>query len=230
MDSVSALRDPMLVFDDVSKTYHAHRHEKQVFNNIGFTIRRGESVGVVGANGAGKSTMMRLMAGVEAPTTGTVSRHGSTSWPLGYASVFHHQLTGADNARFIARVYGQNEDEMVEKVQSFAQLGRYFHEPIETYSSGMSARLAFGISLTIEFDIYLIDEVVSAGDERFRRKSEQALMDRRERGTLVMISHDAGALRAYCDRGAVLYGGSLTFFDTVTEACEVHYSLQTLGG
>ncbi|WP_380788727.1 ABC transporter ATP-binding protein [Sphingomonas sp. R86521] len=219
----------MLVFEDVSKTYHAHRHEKQVFNNINCTIRRGDAVGVVGANGAGKSTMMRLMAGVEAPTTGRVTRYGSTSWPLGYGSVFNGALTGADNTRFIARIYGQDEDEMIDKVQSFAQLGRYFHEPVMTYSSGMGARLAFGISLTIEFDIYLIDEVTSAGDERFRRKSEQALMERRERGTLIMISHDPAALRAYCDRGAVLYGGSLTFFDTVTEACEVHYSLQTLG-
>ncbi len=228
MDPVTLRNDPMLVFDNVSKTYHAHRHEKQVFNNISFAIHRGESVGVVGANGAGKSTMMRLMAGVEAPTTGTVSRFGSTSWPLGYASVFNGMLTGADNTRFISRIYGQDEDEMVERVESFAQLGRYFHEPVETYSSGMGARLAFGISLTIEFDIYLIDEVTSAGDERFRRKSEAALRDRRERGTLIMISHDPAALRAYCDRGAVLYGGSLTFFDTVTEACEVHYSLQTL--
>lgn len=219
----------MIVFDNVSKTYHAHRHEKQVFNNISCTVHRGDAVGVVGANGAGKSTMMRLMAGVEAPTSGTVKRYGSTSWPMGYGSVFNAALTGADNTRFIARIYGQDEDEMIDKVQSFAQLGRYFHEPVETYSSGMGARLAFGISLTIEFDIYLIDEVTSAGDERFRRKSEQALAERRERGTLIMISHDPAALRAYCDRGAVLYGGSLTFFDTVSEACEVHYSLQTLG-
>jgi capsular polysaccharide transport system ATP-binding protein len=224
----SSAREPILVFDNVSKTYHAHRHDKLVFNDINFSIARGESIGVVGANGAGKSTMMRLMAGVEAPTAGEVKRFGTISWPLGYSSAMSAGLTGADNTRFIARIYGEDEDEMLDRVQSFAELGRYFWEPVDTYSSGMAARLAFGISLTIKFDCYLIDEIVSVGDERFRRKCEDALMERRVDGTLIMISHEPGTLRQYCERGAVLYGGSLTFFDSVSEACEVHYGLQTV--
>lgn len=219
----------MIMFEDVSKTYHIHKFVKPVFNNLSFVINRGESIGICGANGAGKSTLMRLLAGVDSPTKGKITRTMTTSWPLGYGSAFQASLTGADNARFIARIYGKDEDELLEKVEAFAELGPYLYQPVSTYSSGMSARLAFGISLTVDFDCYLIDEVTSAGDARFQAKSEAALLDRRDRGSLIMISHDPGALQRYCTRGAVLYGGALTFFDSVSEACEVHYSLQALG-
>ena len=181
----------MIRFDNVSKTYHIRKFEKQVFSNLNFAIRRGESIGICGANGAGKST-----------------------------------LTGADNVRFIARIYRQPERETLDYVEDFAQLGAYFHQPVRTYSSGMQGRLAFGTSLAINFDCYLVDEVTGAGDERFRRRSQEELFKRRESGTLVMVSHDPHMLQQYCDRGAVLYGGNLTFFDTVAEACEVHHGLQ----
>ncbi|KQM67805.1 ATP-binding protein [Sphingomonas sp. Leaf17] len=218
----------MIRFEDVSKVYHGKKFTKRVFNNLNFSVERGESIGIVGANGAGKSTLMRLLAGVEPPTSGTITRTMSMSWPIGYSSALQSGLTGADNARFIARIYNQPEDELLEKVEAFAQLGPYLHQPFGTYSSGMSGRLAFALSLTIEFDCYLIDEVMSAGDERFRKKAEAAMIERRERASLVMISHDLGTLQRYCSRGAVLYGGALTFFDSVSEACEVHYSLQAL--
>lgn len=218
----------MIKFDNVSKSYRIHRFVKPVLNNINFLLERGESIGICGANGAGKSTLMRMLAGVEPPTSGVISRTMTTSWPLGYGSAFQPGLTGADNARFIARIYGMDEDELLTKVEEFAQLGPYLHQPVNTYSTGMGARLAFGVSLTIDFDCYLIDEVVSAGDARFRAKSEAALLERRERSSLIMISHDPGTLQQYCSRGAVLYGGALTFFDSVSEACEVHYSLQAL--
>jgi capsular polysaccharide transport system ATP-binding protein len=216
----------MISFEDVSKTYHIRKFHKQVFSNLTFQIRRGESIGICGANGAGKSTLMRLISGIEQPTTGKVIRNLSTSWPIGYASCFQPVLTGADNARFIARIYRQPEDELLAYVEEFAQLGSYLHQPVRTYSAGMAARLAFGVSLAINFDCYLIDEVTGAGDERFRAKSEQALQQRRETGTLVMISHDPHTLQQYCQRGAVLYAGNLTFYDTVAEACDVHHGLQ----
>lgn len=217
----------MIVFEDVSKTYHIRKFEKQVFSHLSFTIKPGESLGICGANGAGKSTLMRLIAGIESPTTGRITRRMSTSWPIGYASCFQPALTGADNARFIARIYGQDEDMLCDYVEDFAQLGPYFHQPVYAYSAGMNARLAFGVSLAINFECYLIDEVTGAGDERFRQRCEEALMQRRETGSLVMISHDPNALLQYCDRGAVLYGGALTFFDTVAEATEVHHRLQS---
>jgi len=216
----------MIRFEDVSKTYHIRKFQKQVFSNLNFTIRRGESIGICGANGAGKSTLMRLIAGVEQPTTGTIDRAMTTSWPIGYSSCFQPSMTGADNVRFIARIYRQPEEEILDFVEDFAQLGPYFHQPVRTYSSGMQGRLAFGASLAINFDCYLVDEVTGAGDERFRRRSHDELARRRETGTLVMVSHDPHMLQQYCDRGAVLYGGNLTFYDSIAEACEVHHGLQ----
>ena len=165
----------MIRFDNVSKTYHIRKFEKQVFSNLNFAIRRGESIGICGANGAGKSTLMRLIAGVEQPTVGTIERAMTTSWPIGYASCFQPTMTGADNVRFIARIYRQPERETLDYVEDFAQLGAYFHQPVRTYSSGMQGRLAFGTSLAINIDCYLVDEVTGAGDERVRRRSQEEL-------------------------------------------------------
>ncbi len=216
----------MIQFERVSKVYHIRNFEKQVFADLNFTIHKGDSIGICGANGAGKSTLVRLLAGVEQPTSGRVTRTMSTSWPIGYGSCFQASLTGADNVRFIARIYDRPEQDLLEFVEDFAQLGAYLYQPVSTYSAGMGARLAFGISLAIEFECYLVDEVTGAGDERFRRRSEEALISRRDNATLVMISHDPGTLRAYCQRGAVLYGGALVYYDTMDEACEVHRRLQ----
>ena len=216
----------MIEFIDVAKTYHIRKFEKHVFTNLNFRIEKGESIGICGANGAGKSTLMRLIAGVEQPTGGTITRSMSTSWPIGYSSCFQSSLTGADNARFIARIYNESEDELLGFVEDFAQLGPYLHQPVHTYSAGMGARLAFGISLAINFECYLVDEVTGAGDERFRARCEEALVHRRDTASIIMISHDPGTLRQYCRRGAVVYGGTVTFFDTIDEASEVHHRLQ----
>lgn len=212
----------MITFRNVSKTYHIRKFQKNVFSNLNFDIPAGTSLGICGGNGAGKSTLMRLISGVEAPTSGRIERSISCSWPIGYASCFQSSLTGADNARFIARIYGKDIKELLEYVEDFAQLGPYFYQPIYSYSAGMLARLAFGVSLAIEFDCYLVDEVTAAGDERFRQRCEDALHYRRETGTLLMISHDPGTLRTYCERGAVLYQGQLIFYDSIDEAIENH--------
>ncbi len=216
----------MISFRNVSKTYHIRKFRKDVLNDLTFDIPTGSSLGICGANGAGKSTLMRLISGVESPTSGRIERTVSCSWPIGYSSCFQSSLTGADNARFIARIYEKDVCDLLSYVEDFAQLGAYFHQPIYSYSAGMLARLAFGISLAIEFDCYLVDEVTAAGDDRFRQKCEEALQYRRETGTLLMISHDPGTLRSYCERGAVLHGGGLTFYDTIDEAIDVHMSNQ----
>jgi capsular polysaccharide transport system ATP-binding protein len=216
----------MIEFQNVSKNYHIRKFEKHVFTNLNFRIEQGESIGICGANGAGKSTLMRLIAGVEQPSSGTVTRTMSTSWPIGYSSCFQSSLTGADNARFIARIYNRDEQELLDYVDDFAQLGPYLYQPVHTYSAGMQARLAFGVSLAIDFQCYLVDEVTGAGDERFRIRSEEALLHRRDTATLIMISHDPGTLRQYCRRGAVVYGGTVVFYDTIDEASEVHHRLQ----
>lgn len=219
----------MIRFEHVSKSYHIRKFEKLVFADLNFTIEKGDSIGICGANGAGKSTLMRLIAGVEQPTSGRVIRSMTTSWPIGYSNVFQTSLTGADNARFIARIYDRPEQELLDFVEDFAQLGPYLHQPVQTYSAGMSARLAFGISLAIEFDCYLVDEVTAAGDERFGKRSRDALLSRRDNATLIMISHDPATLLAYCRRGAVLYGGALVHYDTIEEASAVHRQLQSRG-
>ena len=218
----------MICFENVSKTYHIRKFQRSVFSDLNFTIEPGDSIGICGANGAGKSTLMRMIAGVEHPTSGRIRRSMSTSWPIGYTSCFQVSLTGADNARFIARIYGQPEDKVIAYVEEFAQLGPYLYQPVQTYSAGMGARLAFGISLAIDFDCYLVDEVTGAGDERFRIRCEEALLHRRDNATLIMVSHDPGTLKQYCRRGAVVYGGSLVFFDTIDEANDVHHRLQML--
>lgn len=216
----------MIAFENVSKVYKRHHFTRTVFSNLNFTINVGDSIGICGANGAGKSTLMRLISGIEQPTSGRIRKTMTTSWPIGYASSFDRSLTGADNVRFIARIYQYDEQEVLDYVEEFAQLGPYLFQPVSTYSAGMSARLAFGASLAIKFDCYLIDEVTAAGDARFRQKSEEALRERRDNGTMIMISHDPYTLQHYCTRGAVLYGGVLTFYDSVEEACEVHNALQ----
>lgn len=213
----------MIRFDRVTKTYRTRRGQHRVLEEASFTIGRGEALGICGHNGAGKSTLLRLIAGVERPSSGTVERHMSVSWPLGYGSSFQSSLTGADNVRFIARVYGRPVDAVLAFVEEFAELGSYLDMPIRTYSAGMNARLAFAASLAVDFDCYLVDEITAAGDERFRARCHAALMERRERGTLVMVSHDPHTLRAYCTSGATLNDGRLTFYDTIEGALEQHF-------
>jgi capsular polysaccharide transport system ATP-binding protein len=216
----------MIEFQNVTKSYHTRGLNRRVFSDLSFQIERGTSLAICGANGAGKSTLLRLIAGVEHPNSGHIHRSMKTSWPIGFASCFQMSMTGADNARFIARIYQQDEEEVLAYVEDFAQLGVYMRQPVSTYSSGMVSRLAFGVSLAISFDCYLVDEVTAAGDVRFRRRCEEELMARSRNGTLIMTSHDPYMLEQYCDRGAVLYSGALVFFDSVAEACNVHHALQ----
>jgi capsular polysaccharide transport system ATP-binding protein len=216
----------LITFRRVSMTYHVGRFHKEVLRDVTFAVPRGAALGICGANGAGKSTLMRLMAGVELPTGGSITRTMSVSWPIGYASAFQASLTGADNVRFIARIYRRDEMKLLAFVEDFAQLGPYLHQPIKAYSSGMHARLAFGLSLAIDFDCYLIDEVAGAGDERFRERSRAELERRRAEAAIVMVSHEPSMLMAYCTTGAVLKDGRLTFFDTIAEAIAVHQAQQ----
>lgn len=212
----------MIKFENVSKVYEGRGFHNLVLFDLNFTLPKGINLGICGANGAGKSTLMRLIAGAESPSRGKITRTMSTSWPIGYTSAFQSSLSGADNARFIARIYGRDVKELQAFVDDFAELGRYFYQPMNTYSAGMIARLAFGISLAIRFECYLIDEITAAGDERFRVRTEQALAERRDEASLIMVSHVPETLRAYCSQGAVLYNGQVTFHDTIDEAIEIH--------
>jgi len=215
----------MIQFDNVSKIYHARGGIKRVLDAQSFILERGASIGIVGVNGAGKSTLTRLIAGVEYPTSGRITRHMSVSWPLGFGGAFQGSLTGADNARFIARIYRKSIPYVLDYVEAFAELGHYLHNPVKTYSSGMQARLAFAVSLAIEFDCYIVDEVTAVGDSSFRARCQAALNERRASGTLIMVSHDANTLRDYCETGAILRDGHLTFYDNIDDTIAAYDAL-----
>jgi capsular polysaccharide transport system ATP-binding protein len=215
----------MIRLSNVVKTYPTPLGRRRILDDISFAVERGQSLGVMGRNGAGKSTLMRTISGLEKPDAGTIERTMTVSWPLGFFGGIHGALTGADNAKFVARVYGLEIPMVLERVQDFADLGVYFEMPVNTYSAGMRARLSLGISLAVSFDCYLLDEITGAGDHRFVQRCHEELLQRKSTGTLIMISHAPETLRLYCDTGVILDGGKLTFYDTVDEMIEAYYAL-----
>lgn len=212
----------MLAFEGVTKRYRVSGGEHTVLDGISFELHPGEHLGIIGRNGAGKSTLIRLLSGAELPTSGLIRRGMSVSWPLAFTDAFQGSLTGLDNLRFIARVYGVQAEAIREFVEDFAELGRYFREPVKTYSSGMLARLAFGLSMAIEFDCFLIDEVIAVGDSRFQRKCQEELFGKRADRAYVLVSHDAAVVREHCAKAAVLERGRLRVHGRVDDALQAY--------
>ena len=215
----------MIHCHDLHKSYPMGRGRKHVLNGLNFHISPGERVGFLGRNGAGKTTLIKLIGGVEMPTSGKVRRDMTVSLPLGFGGGFQGSLTGYDNARFIARIYGSEYAELREFVEDFTELGRQLKMPVKTYSSGMKARLAFALSLAIEFDCYLIDEVIMVGDHNFREKCHYELFEKRSDRALILASHSASLVREYCGRAMVLEGGQGTMFSDVNQALDVYNTL-----
>jgi capsular polysaccharide transport system ATP-binding protein len=205
----------MISLDTVTKIYKVKDVKKVILDQVSFTFDTGLNIAVMGHNGAGKSTLMRMIAGIELPTSGLITRDEKVSWPLGFASGFNGLMTGVENVRFVARIYGEDTERVLADVQEFAEIGRSIDLPISTYSSGMKARLAFGLSLAINFDCYLIDEITAVGDRRFKKKSEVALKSKIRDARVIMISHAEKTIRAYCDTGVLIYQGNMYFYDTI---------------
>ena len=212
----------MIEFRDVSKYYSTPGGRKVVLDNLNLVLPTGAKIGVLGRNGAGKSTLLGMIAGTAHPNRGEILRHATISWPLGFSGSFHPDLTGAQNVRFVARIYGMDTDTLVDYVQDFAELGTFIDMPVRAYSSGMKARLAFGMSMGISFDWYLVDEVTAVGDTAFRRKSLAVFKNRLSAAGLLMVSHSTGTIRAYCEAGLVLEGGTARYFDDVNAAIDHH--------
>jgi capsular polysaccharide transport system ATP-binding protein len=212
----------MIELHDIRKTYHARSGPVDVLKGINLRVEKGEKIGIVGRNGAGKSTLIRLIGGIERPTSGTISQSMQISWPLAFTGAFQGTLTGIDNVRFICRIYGKAYEEVIDFVEDFSQLGRFLREPVKIYSSGMRARLAFAVSLMIDFDCYLIDEVVAVGDARFQKRSQAELFEARGDRGVILVSHDATYVSSHCNRAAVLHEGHLIEYPTVEEAIAVH--------
>jgi capsular polysaccharide transport system ATP-binding protein len=215
----------MIACSDVHKSYPMGHGFKRVLKGINFELNMGEHMGLLGRNGAGKTTLIKLLGGVEMPTSGRVRRTMSTSWPLGFAGGFQGSLTGFDNARFIARIYGRDYADVRDFVEDFTELGVQLRMPVKTYSSGMRARLAFALSLAIEFDCYLIDEVILVGDQNFHRKCHEELFEKRADRALILASHSLEVIREFCNKAMVLNGGEGTIYDDVEEGLAVYDAL-----
>lgn len=208
----------MIHIDHITKRYATRQGDVTVLDDVSLVVKPGEKVGILGRNGAGKSTMIRLISGAERPSSGHIKRSMSVSWPLAFGGAFQGTLTGMDNLRFICRVYGTSADDKVDFVQEFSELGRYLREPVKTYSAGMRARLAFAISMVVEFDCFLIDEIVAVGDSRFHEKCRVELFEKRSDRAMIIVSHDPGYIKAHCQHAAVLVKGKLSAFNEVDEA------------
>ena len=208
----------MINLVNITKVYDTRQGPKTVLENISLTIKKGEKIGILGRNGAGKSTLIRLISGAELPTHGHIHRGISISWPLAFGGAFQGSLSGLDNVRFICRVYNAPIDSAIAFVEEFSELGNYLNEPVKKYSSGMRARLAFAISMAVEFDCFLIDEIVAVGDSRFHEKCHIELFEKRKDRAMIIVSHSADYIREHCEHAAVLTAGRLHNFDQVEKA------------
>lgn len=214
-------------FENVTKVYSTYGRRRTILDRVNFTLKPGISYGIMGINGAGKSTTMKLIAGVEEPTRGRISRGLRVSWPLGFAGGFNAKMTGRDNVIFVARIYGEDPRRVLEFVEDFSELGSYLNMPVNTYSSGMGSRLAFGMSMAIPFDTYLIDETLSVGDARFQKRCAEVFNRRRETADVILISHSMEQIREYCSQALILINGQAVVYDDVDEAITAYRRLNS---
>ena len=212
----------MIRFENVTKSYPLRSGRKYLMRDVTLTLPRGRSVGLLGRNGAGKSTLLRMLGGSVLPDEGRIERTVTVSWPLGFSGGFHGALTGAQNVRFIARIYGVDTDDLIARVEEFSELGAFMHMPVSTYSSGMKARLAFGTSMGIDFGVYLVDEITSVGDAAFKKKTSAAFRAKSDEADVIMVSHATAMIREYCQSGIVLENGTITYHETVDDALAHH--------
>ena len=219
----------MIHVKNLTKSYLYNGKKSLVFKDLNFVIEKGQSVALLGRNGAGKSTLLRLLGGIDKPDYGTITSDCSVSWPVGLVGGFQGSLTGRENATFVSKIYAGSDSESilekVSRVENFAEIGKYFDRPFKTYSSGMRSRVTFGLSMAFEFDVFLIDEVTSAGDERFRKRSRQILQEKHEKSDFIMVDHNLWGLKFHCDKAMLLHEGKLLEFDDLQEGIETHKKL-----
>lgn len=214
----------MIRIEGLYKRYHAHRLSDWVLRDINLEFPRNVSVGLIGKNGAGKTTLLQLISGIDTPDRGSITRDCRVSWPIGLRGGFQPQMTGRQNVKFVARIHGCGGaiEEVIHRVESFAELGKYFDKPIRTYSAGMRSRLGFGLSLAFDFDVYLSDEATAVGDQLFRKKAAQAFRDRVGKASLIIVSHAEGILRELCQAGVLLRNGEAVWFDDINDAIKAY--------
>ncbi|MGB1258055.1 MAG: ABC transporter ATP-binding protein [Thiolinea sp.] len=215
----------MIEFFDVSKSYPLKKGYRTILDHVSFRFPENKNIGILGSNGAGKSTLLRLIAGSDLPDSGRIRRKGRFSWPLGFGGGFNPNLSGEENLRFVARIYAADLRKVTDYVYEFAELGNSLYEPVKSYSNGMRARLAFGLSLAIDFDVYLIDEVMAVGDPKFRQKSRAAFEERRQTASMILVSHDMKTIREYSDVIIILDNYRLRVYEDIEEAIDIYRGL-----
>jgi capsular polysaccharide transport system ATP-binding protein len=215
----------MIELRNVTKFFKTEAQKKIILDRVSFVFEPGYSYGLLGVNGAGKSTTMRLISGAQLPNSGSIRRNVRVSWPLGFTSGFHAGMSGRENLKFVARAFGADVRHVIDFVADFAELGDYLDVPVKTYSSGMSARLAFGLSMAIEFDCYLVVEITGVGDARFQQRCESIFAKRRANADLIVISHSMETIKMFCDRGIVLVDGRMLYYDNIENAIEMYYKI-----
>jgi capsular polysaccharide transport system ATP-binding protein len=223
----------MIEFHNVSKAYRSPRFTKVILKNFSGEFPRGRNIGLLGVNGSGKSTFLRLAAGTEYPDKGSVRRRARISFPLGFSGSFKGNLSARENCRFVARIYGLETQAVERFVEEFAEIGKSFDLPVATYSTGMRARVSFGLSMAIDFDCYLVDEILGVGDATFKARCEAVFKAKRASASMILVSHSMSSLRAHCDMGALLSKGRLRLYDKLDDAidqyAEITQSLNSAG-
>jgi capsular polysaccharide transport system ATP-binding protein len=217
----------MLSVEHVSKSYSTRRGPHRVLDDVSFQLARGRNLGILGRNGAGKSTLIRLLSGAERPTLGRIHRGMRVSWPLAFGGAFQTHLTGLDNLKFVCRIYGVDYKPLVPFVEDFTELGDYFREPVLHYSNGMLTRLAFALSMAIEFDCFLIDEAMVVGDIRFHQRCHLELFHKRKDRAFILVTHEAQVIKLYCENACVLHEGKLLSFPDVDAAYDFYQATMT---
>lgn len=215
----------MIRFENLTKSFWVNGERKVVIDNLNLTLPTGVSLALLGRNGAGKSTLLQMIAGTLRPDSGRIVSDGTISWPVGFGGSFHNELTGAQNVRFIARIYGVDTDSLSAFVEDFADLGKHYHMPVRSYSAGMRSRLTFGTSMGIRFDTYLVDEVTAVGDAQFKRKSRAVFVERMKQSSAILVSHSMGDVRQFCNAGIVLERGHVQYFTDLEAAIARHQKL-----
>ena len=213
----------MIELKNVTKYFQTKQGKKYILKDMSITIPSNTNIGILGRNGAGKSTIMRMLGHIEFPNKGTIHSNHTFSWPLGLGGGFVGNMTGKANVKFVCRLYGRTDKQMQEIIdytKEFSELGNYYDMPIKTYSSGMKGRLSFGLSLAFDFDYMLIDETLSVGDARFKKKSKDALMKKIENCNILLVSHDMNTLKELCDAGIVVNNGKMTYFENIKDAID----------